>query len=382
MSLVFFFMVIFSWLLSTLIHELGHALPSLWFTKGKVKIIIGVEKENDKNSISLYLGRLEIFLKLNPLRWRFGYCTHLATGKAAAFFILINGALTTFLCALALFIWFYNEENVHPWTTTFTYAFLLASVYDLYINLVPNRKPFYYNGIKMYNDGYQIKHRVFNGYAKYDLLVKRIEDQERFNQFLMAAVECEKAIEEMPKELYFYHKWLENISKTKSQPALLHVLTRIQATIGLDYYSFMHKGSYYLKEQDFEKAEANFNFALQEEPKADAYNNRGYTRGLMGKYKESVSDLNHAINLDHKSAFAFNNRGYAFMMLGNMYRAYEDLSHSMDLDPKNAYCYRNFGIYFLKKGFKEVALIFLKKARKMDDTVPMLEQYEKEATTD
>ena len=379
MSVVFIIMLAISWPLSTLIHELGHGLPALWFTKGKVKLIVGVKKPNDTNSISIYAGRLELHMKLNPFKWSYGYCTHEHTGKIPSLIILVGGAGTMFLCASAMVAWYYTQENVHPWIVAFIYSFSFASVLGLR-NLIPNEEPFYYNGIKMYNDGYQIKELLNDRLSSHSNMVSKIEYHIRYQEYPEAILLCRQAIDVMPENRALHHKLISILAITKDREALLVALEYMQAKVGLDYFAFMHKGDYYLAKNDFKNALLNFVYATTENPKdAIAYNNLGYARGMLGQYKESIQDLNKAILLDYTQSFAYNNRGYAFLMLGEMNRAYDDLAHSWELDVENAYCFRNFGIYFLKKKQKEIALLFFKKTRELDPNVPMLEKYEKEA---
>ena len=58
---------------TTLFHELGHALPALWFTQGPVIVHVG-SYGNLNGSLQIPLGRLKIFLKFNPLAWNLGLC--------------------------------------------------------------------------------------------------------------------------------------------------------------------------------------------------------------------------------------------------------------------------------------------------------------------
>lgn len=64
LNIVMLFMI---FQIDTIIHEFGHAIPALIFTKDKVKIRLGSLGGNNKNLGKLSLGRLDIALeKFNP----------------------------------------------------------------------------------------------------------------------------------------------------------------------------------------------------------------------------------------------------------------------------------------------------------------------------
>ena len=365
-------------LVITIVHEFGHALPALLFTKGKVKIIIGVSKDKDNHSINIITDRLETHIKINPFTWLRGYCSFDWEGlsKWQSFFILANGSVLTFITAI-FFCFFMYIIDLESQIFLFSLAFFIASLISLFTNLIPSDKPFYYNGIKMYNDGYLIKTYVFKKTSYHDKFNKAIEYHLRFNQKREAADECYKAIQMYPKERYYYQKLITFLYEMNLDEEMSLALEKMQKAIGLDNYSFNYRGFLQLRNAEYEKAEASFTYAIMEyDGDYSAYNNRGYTRGLMEKYKDSITDLNESIKRNHSFAYAYNNRAYAFIMTDQMARAYDDLSRSMELDVNNAYCFRNFGIYFLKKGQKDIARIYLKKARDIDSETLLLEKYE------
>ena len=59
--------VIFTKIATTLIHELGHAIPSLLFTEQPVAIHVG-SYGYEKNSFKMQLGRLTLYFKFDILR--------------------------------------------------------------------------------------------------------------------------------------------------------------------------------------------------------------------------------------------------------------------------------------------------------------------------
>jgi len=64
-------------ILTTFIHEMGHALPSLAFTNEEVQIHIG-SYGDEENSSHFTIGRLKTFFKFDFLHWNIGLCKHKA----------------------------------------------------------------------------------------------------------------------------------------------------------------------------------------------------------------------------------------------------------------------------------------------------------------
>jgi len=70
--------------------------------------------------------------------------------------------------------------------------------------------------------------------------------------------------------------------------------------------------------------------------RAFAYNNRGNAYYRKGDFDTALADYNAAIQLDPKYTFAYYNRGGAWRNKGDLDRAIADYSEAIRLDPKNA----------------------------------------------
>jgi tetratricopeptide (TPR) repeat protein len=108
-------------------------------------------------------------------------------------------------------------------------------------------------------------------------------------------------------------------------------------------------------------------------------NNKGYFYNGLELYREAVSLFDRAIDGDAACAYAYNNRGFAKIKLGQWEEGLKDISHSLELDKDNGYVYRNLGMYHLEKGEIEEALHLFEKAKAMDSTMPLLEEFIGEA---
>ena len=60
-------------LLSIFFHEMGHAIPVLFMSKGKVSIYVG-SFGNKGASLKIAIGRLDMYFKYNPFLWTRGIC--------------------------------------------------------------------------------------------------------------------------------------------------------------------------------------------------------------------------------------------------------------------------------------------------------------------
>lgn len=150
-----------------MLHELGHALPALVFTKGVVSIYIGVPEQENIDP-DRKLGRLHFWFAKSPLKWLGGYCVHGVTGSRwKTTVILLNGALFTFAIALAAtYAVFFLD--LHGFIKTLLMLLTVQAGIQIMTNLVPSRRRVLLPGGRYtYNDGEQLR-RVWFPRARLD----------------------------------------------------------------------------------------------------------------------------------------------------------------------------------------------------------------------
>ena len=77
--------------------------------------------------------------------------------------------------------------------------------------------------------------------------------------------------------------------------------------------AYTNRGNAYLGKKDYDRAIADYNKAIELEPKlAAAYANRGLAYGAKGDIDGAIADLDKAIDLNPKLAHAYANRGLAY----------------------------------------------------------------------
>jgi hypothetical protein len=133
-----------------LLHELGHALPALLFTRKKVELYLGSYGEREK-AFSIRIGLLEIWAKYN-IFWVRGLCVHSLgdLSKTQQFIILIGGVATSCLVAAMGFAGVLAFD-AHGFFKLFMFFMLVFATLDIINNLVPTER----HGLL--SDGMQLK---------------------------------------------------------------------------------------------------------------------------------------------------------------------------------------------------------------------------------
>ncbi|WP_373601023.1 hypothetical protein [Paraclostridium bifermentans] len=136
----------------TILHELGHAIMQLIFTKGKVNVIIG----NGKLDMKFTINRLTINLKgyesIGALSYGFSRGS-IADSKFKNILIYLGGPLVSVLICITTYITIFKIDNIF-----FIYAmnaFFWCSLFSTLCTLIPMKYNYYpYEGY--YSDGYKI----------------------------------------------------------------------------------------------------------------------------------------------------------------------------------------------------------------------------------
>ncbi|HZZ73146.1 MAG TPA: tetratricopeptide repeat protein [Pirellulales bacterium] len=116
-------------------------------------------------------------------------------------------------------------------------------------------------------------------------------------------------------------------------------------------FAYNERGLKYFAQQDYTKAQADFDKALDLDPKfALARNNRGNLERAQKKFDAALIDYNEAIRLDDRNPLFYGNCANAWLEKGNLDQALANLDQAIPLDPKNAMLHLNRGTALLEKG--------------------------------
>ena len=347
-------LILFSRSITTLIHELGHAIPSLLFTKGPVVICLG-SYADISSSLKIPLGRLTIYFKLNILTWIMGLCSSEKPKSIAQNMIItLGGPLASLLLGLTM-IHLINNFVLHDWQKSIVILFIFLAIYDFFINIIPLQKALYlYDGSVMYNDGKQLtmlfKQRnlpesYFNALDHFDK--KEYKEAKAIFESLINQNVIHDAINSKLIDVYIklgeYDNAIDNMSKYSSMQKMR---TEDNAKLGFIFYAL---GAY-------DKALNYYDNAIHYD-----YSNAIYLNG-RGLVKEALEDYNGAFK-DFKAAADFN-EGYVDPIV-SMGRIYFNMNHKQDakvlldaaieIEPENADAHFYLGRYYDDKHETQLA---------------------------
>lgn len=357
--------VAFSRIFTTLIHELGHAIPSLMFTDDVVAIHVG-SYGDEKNSFNLNLGRLKAYFKLDILRWNIGLCQHKGAKTYLENLIIVLGgpvfSLGIGIVMLALILkggW--SDEAIFIFS-----FFILSSVYDFFVNIIPINQPIHlYNGTPTYNDGTQLVQLMRE--SKYPKTY--FDAVELFNEqkYEAAAVSFRQVLEAGFDKREIHTSLINSfVYAKKYDDALEHILSlKEKKQLNLKDYPLV--GQVFLRKGEYQNALNFFNKYLYKHfEDVEALNQRGYTYLQMGEYQKAIHDFDSAIIHSYNNAFAFNHRGLAKIRLGDLEEAKADLDQAESLDKTDAFLYLHLGYFFKEKRQLKEALENFQKAKDME----------------
>lgn len=353
--------------LTVLIHELGHAIPAILFTKKKVSIYIG-SYGDPKKSLNFNIGLLNIWFKYNPLLWQLGLCIpsakEISINKQITY--ILAGSLTSFTIALVA-CYFSFIYDLHGFFKLFFVIFLSSALFDLYINLMPKTTPIQmYDGSIVFNDGYYLLQLI-----KYKQLSNEYNnaiEQYHLNNFNGAATSFNNILNTGLKDENIYRLAISSYLQTKNYINAKTLCDEFMVLNKMNSNDYVNTGIAYAQLNHYEKALEYYEKALKLSPN-NIYplNNKGFILNILERFEEAIPLFDKAIDIDNSFALSYNNRGLAKIKVGQIESGLEDINHSFKLDNNNSYNYRNLGIYHLEKKEYSKALELFKKAKAIDN---------------
>ena len=113
----------------------------------------------------------------------------------------------------------------------------------------------------------------------------------------------------------------------------------------------MDRGNIYLKLKDEDRALADYNAAIRDDPaNAGAYVNRGDVLGRRQMREKAIADYGTALRLNPNQAEAYHNRAVEYLKTGDIDAAIHDLDVAIELKPDLCESYLKRAMAYARKG--------------------------------
>jgi len=374
-------------LLTTVIHELGHAIPALLLTNEKVSVYMG-SLGNPAKSLQFQIGRLECFFKFNLFYWKGGLCVmhEDEIPIRTSFIVTICGPLLSLIVATTgILILSFNEFG--DVTKLVIFALVFSCMLDFLNNIFPNRDAIsLHDGKLVYNDGKQLLYlwSIRKFYAIQQKAITYYNNQE----YPIAAELFEKCIAAFPEDARFYKFAISSYLRAKQDAKAVKLQEAYSETFydSFDAFDFMNLGNVEFYKENYDKALEAFEKAHKFNPTNPVtLNNFALMLGLLGHHEKAILHLDRAIELLAESvdtaidipnltADCYCNLGFSKLELGQLEEGLTDTQRAFELNPSDAYIYRNFGLYHFYKKEYEKADEFYQKAMNLDSKIPNIQE--------
>ncbi len=307
-AIAVFLVIIISRPFTTLIHELGHALPALAFTEKEVIVYVG-SYGNIERSSHFNIGRLHFIFTPRITQLQLGLCQHRAPKTIAqSMAIVFGGPLFSLLLGLvcAYFILQYKEQ---PYIAFAIAIFLTSGLLDFLVNIIPDKKPMYlHDGSISYNDGYQFMQLVQTyGYPPVYFEALELINKEEYDlasKKFYAAAETGVMTGPLYQEAINFFTWPQHEGRYLGKAIDFH--ERYQHHFKLDSNDFQTIGELYEElVGDEMKAISNYSKAIEiNYMNVDALFARARLFNKLGYEMKAIADLKKVVSMDESSVEA------------------------------------------------------------------------------
>jgi predicted Zn-dependent protease len=352
-----------------ILHELGHALAYLIFTKPeRIDVYIGSYGEEQK-AFKVKLGKLQFYIRKSfPFAKMIGLCksSKLETNPYKDICILLAGPVFTLLSASVFFFVAVNLD-IHGAIKFYCFGLVICSFISLINNLRPSTiKSARFGEID--NDGKQIlfawtMRKAFTQYYEAVAYISKEEFKEAADilNAVSKQVKLNEKLLRICTDLSFYNKSFESFIYYTNQ------LKKIAILNSTDY---VHRGYAYSMEAASEPAILEYQLALKLDNKNQyALNNLAYEYIRTEQFEKAKNLLNKCIKLYPNFSNPYSNLGYLHTLLDELDVAKEYLDKGIALEPNEPYQYLHLGVYHLKREEPELAITALLKCRDLDSTI-------------
>ena len=367
--------------ITVLIHELGHAIPALFFTDKPVTIFVGSYGDPSK-SLSFNLGRLNSFLSFDIFQSQIGLCYHSqAKTIQQTLMIVLGGPLASLFFGLLL-IGLVSSFSFPPMLNFVFYLMLVSAIFDFFVNMIPSKNPSYlFDGTAVYNDGNSFfrllkESKYPENYFKAIELFSNGKNKRAIHNF-------HKVLENGYTDKIVFNRLIEAYAKDQQYERALNIYNTMLTKHKLNNEEYHQLALIYWELKNYERVKLACNKVLSKNIAVDSTNINPQTMLLRGKANlkldrvhEALEDFNLAMTINSEFlTLAYSFRGLAKIKLNQFQEAKEDLDIATTLDPENPYVIFHLGIYFYKKQSFNRAMEFFQKAQSIDENILEIEHY-------
>ena len=338
MDVLYAFSVIAIWLLAclaarfitTFVHEMGHAMPALLFTKKEVVVFIGSYGEKEiKNGIKI--GRLVILINKNIIRVNGGMCAYFEIPTATQSLIIALGGPFASLISCVLLILFLSISGWSDGFISLASIFVLSFIWDFIVNIIPVSSPHMMaSGQVLYNDGAQIQQswqerKVPSEYYDAQKLWKT--DQKADAISLM-----EDIVSKGYHSRVVYRQLLEYLYQNKQYNLGIKNFEKYAHHQQMKAPDYFLLGQMQLESGDLEDALKSSREATHLDYSNAFYLNlQGNVMNKMGEYKSALLKFNGAIQHNLYVLESYFGRALSFVRLDQMAEARADLEFAQKI---------------------------------------------------
>ena len=350
--------------ITVLFHELGHAIPSLLFTKEEVIICVG-SYENLTKSKGIKLGRLTTFFTFNIFNWNSGLCLHKGvTTFLQNFLIILGGPLASLLIGLGM-IYVVNNWQGGQYGIAVAFFLIVSALWDFISNIIPHEKPLVtHNGNIVYNDGYQLKRLLqqnrLAGHQQEALGEYRLGHYDKVLSLLKS-----DAVEGLPTT-EIQRIYIESLMHTRHLEDAEETFYRYFGETELKSPDFSLIAEIKMEQKQYDNALEAYDRAVYLDfTNPLLHDKKGLCHTNQADYEEAVVAFSKGILHNPDFYQSMVNRAYAFIKLERLDLAKRDLNYALALNqsyPKTYFC---LGLLYKELGENKEALTHLLKAEDM-----------------
>ncbi|MEM9836930.1 MAG: M50 family metallopeptidase [Bacteroidota bacterium] len=355
-------------LLTTTLHEMGHALPALVLTDRPVSVYIG-SYGDETNSHRFSFGRLRFFFKPKFFDWNLGMCRHeggkLSNGKLAL--IVIGGPIASVIVG-SVALWALIAYRANEVIFIIAAAFLLSAFWDFFVNLLPSSfgTSGIHGGTGMMSDGALLmllwqRSRLPASYLKLEKLYEAKDYQAVVDQL-------EQDIEDNAAPASAYFLGIEAYKAMKEYGGALSIYEAYQKRFPLQNSDYLVIGNLYDQFGNYREAiNCYAEYLHYYYGDLDALYAKGHAYQELGEHDRAITDFNVVLAQSPGHISARLGRVRSLLRLNENDYASGDLAVLARLAPEHPRYHLYLGFYQEAVGDYHAAHASITKAQALGD---------------